>query len=84
MDNSHTEHNQQSTEDTKHDEKKPQTSLYNCKITGIPQLEYTSAIWDPHTAKDMYNINKIQNYAARWVHHDYSHYTSVSFLQKNN
>ena len=31
----YTEHNQQSTEDTKHAEKKPQTSLYNCKITGI-------------------------------------------------
>ena len=30
MDNTHTEHNQQSTEDTKHAEKKPQTSLHNC------------------------------------------------------
>ena len=28
-----------------------------------PQLEYASAICDPHTAKDMYSINKIQNYA---------------------
>ena len=49
MDNTHTEHNQQSREDTKHAEKKPQTSLHNCKITGIqkmvrPQLEYASAI----------------------------------------
>ena len=26
----HTEHNQQSTEDTKHAEKTPQTSLHNC------------------------------------------------------
>ena len=40
-----------------------------------PQLEYASAIWDPHTAKDTHNLNKIQNYAARWVYHDYSHYT---------
>ena len=47
-----------------------------------PQLEYASAIWDPHSAKDTYNLNKIQNYAARWVHHDYSHYTSVSSSQK--
>ena len=47
-----------------------------------PQLEYASAIWDPHTAKDTYNLNKIQNYAERWVHHDYTHYTSVSFLRK--
>ena len=30
----------------------------------------------------LYNIYKTQNYAARWVHHNYSHYTSVSFLQK--
>ena len=35
MENTHTEHKQQNTEDTKHVEKKPQTSLYNCKITGI-------------------------------------------------
>ena len=50
-----------------------------------PQHEYASAIWDPQAAKDTYNLNKIQNYAARWVHHDhddYSHYTSVSSLQK--
>ena len=46
-----------------------------------PQLEYASAIWDPHTAKYMYNINKVQNYAARWVYHDYSHYTSVSLIR---
>ena len=47
-----------------------------------PQLDYASAIWSPHTAKDTYNLNKIQNYAVKWVHHDYSHYTSVSSLQK--
>ena len=47
-----------------------------------PQLKYASAICDPHTAKDTYNLSKKQNYAARWVHHDYSHYTSVSFLQE--
>ena len=56
----HTEHNQQSTEDTKHVEKKHQTSLYNCKITGIQDNSQT----------------------PRCVHHDYSHYTRVSFLQK--
>ena len=48
-----------------------------------PQLENASAICDPHTAKDTYNLNKIQNYAARWVHHDYSHYTiKCLFLKK--
>ena len=44
--------------------------------TIVRPLEYASSIWDPH------NLNKIQNYAARWIHHDYSHYTSVSSLQK--
>ena len=37
-----TEHNQQSTEGTKHAEKKPQTSLHNCKITGIQNNSQTS------------------------------------------
>ena len=35
MDNTHREHNQQSTEDTKDAEKKPQTSPHNFKIAGI-------------------------------------------------
>ena len=48
-----------------------------------PQIEYASAIWNPHTAKYTYNLNKIQNYAARWVHHDYSP-TQVSLPYKNN
>ena len=48
-----------------------------------PQLEYASAIWNPHTAKYTYNLNKIQTYAARWVHHDYSP-TQVSLPYKNN
>ena len=30
----------------------------------------------------MYNIRKIQNFAASCVNHDYSHYISISFLQK--
>ena len=42
MDNTHTEHNQQSTEDTEHAEKKPQTSLHNCKITGKQNNSQTS------------------------------------------
>ena len=72
IDNTHTEHNQQ--KDTKHAEKKSQTSLHNCKITGIQNNSQTSTY--------MYNLNKIQKYAARWVQHNYSHYTSVSSLQK--
>ena len=87
MDNTHTEHSQQSTEDTKiRKEKKYRTSLHNCKITGIQNNSQTST-WIcishlGHTAKDTYSPNKIQKYAARWVHRDNSHYTSVSSLQK--
>ena len=37
-----------------------------------------------HTRQNIYvyNVNKIQNYAARLFHHDYSYYTSVFFSQK--
>ena len=35
-----------------------------------------------HTRQKICRPKTIQNYAARWVHHDYSHYTSVSSLQK--
>ena len=54
MDNTHTEHNQQSTEDIKHTEKKPQTCLHNCKMnTG-----YT------HCKRYVQPNNKIQNYRS--------------------
>ena len=80
----HTEHNQQSTEDTKHAEKKHQTSLYNCKITGIQDNSQTSTwICISHLGsthgKDTTLAN---NKTARCVHHDYSHYKRLSFLQK--
>ena len=38
-------------------------------------MHQPSGIYSLQTAKDMPNLNKIQNYAARWVHHDYSHCT---------
>ena len=40
----YTKHIQQSTEDTKHTEKKPQTNLYNCKITGIQNNSQTPTL----------------------------------------
>ena len=47
-----------------------------------PQLEYASAVWDPHTKTDIDKIDKIQKRAARWTLSDYSRYTSVTSLQQ--
>ena len=47
------------------------------------RLEYCSAIWDPHTAKDTNALESIQRRAARLTVQDYSRYTSVSALLKD-
>ena len=41
------------------------------------QLEYASAIWDPHTA---YKIEMVQRRAAQWTTSDYDRTTSVTSL----
>ena len=58
-------------------------SLYKSMV--LPILEYGCAIWDPFTAKDIDNIEKIQRRAARFILNDYSWNTSVTqLLQKLN
>ena len=42
-----------------------------------PQLEYASAVWDPHTDE---LTNKVERRAARWTIHDYTRTTSVTSL----
>ena len=45
-----------------------------------PQLEYASAIWDPHTKENAHKIEMVQRRAARWTTNDYARTTSVTSL----
>lgn len=46
-----------------------------------PKLEYASAIWDPHQAYIVSNIESVQNRAARFIYSDYSSFSSVTNLK---
>ena len=41
-------------------------------------LEYAACVWDPYQEYLIYDIEKIQRRAARWVLSDYSYYSSVT------
>ena len=43
-----------------------------------PILEYSSTVWDPHTKKDIENIEKVQKRAARFVLRRFRNTSSVS------
>ena len=43
-----------------------------------PTLEYAACVWDPHQEYLIYDIEKIQRRAARWVLSDYSYYCCVT------
>ena len=45
-----------------------------------PQLEYASAVWDPHTQQYISKIKMVQRHAARWTMNDYARTTSVTLL----
>jgi len=45
-----------------------------------PNLEYTAAAWDPYTAKDIQQLERVQRRAACFVKKDYRHTTSVTGL----
>ena len=48
-----------------------------------PQLEYSSAVWDPHTAQNIKKLEDVQRRAARFAHNNYDyHHTSVTKLVK--
>ena len=43
-----------------------------------PQLEYTAAVWDPHTKDMAKQVEKVQCRAARRVSCNYERFASVS------
>ncbi|MCG7878558.1 MAG: reverse transcriptase family protein [Candidatus Thiodiazotropha endolucinida] len=45
-----------------------------------PQLEYASAVWDPHTKEQTHKVEMVQRRAARWTMNDWHRTTSVSSL----
>ena len=47
-----------------------------------PHLEFASAAWDPYTARDINQRDKVQCRAARFVNNDYCRTTSVCGLVK--
>ena len=50
---------------------------HNAYITIIrPLLEYAACVWDPYHEYLIYDIEKIQPRAARWVLSDFSWYSS--------
>ena len=47
-----------------------------------PVLEYASSVWDPHTRKEIEQIEKVQRRAARFVTNNYKRTDSVSDMIK--
>ena len=45
-----------------------------------PQLEYASAVCDPHTGELTDKVEMVQRRAARWTVHDFARTTSVTAL----
>lgn len=45
-----------------------------------PQLEYASAVWDPHTAGAAHQLEMVQRRAARFVKRDYTRDSSVTAM----
>ncbi len=64
-----------------HTSKTTKEKLYSSLVR--PHLDYTSAAWDPYTDKNINDLEKVQNAAARFVTNTYGKDTSVSALKNN-
>ena len=47
-----------------------------------PLLEYAACVWDPYQEYLIYDLEKIQRRAARWVLSNYNYYSSVTDMLK--
>ena len=48
-----------------------------------PKVEYAPTVWDPHTARDINEVEKVQRRAARFVCHSYHNTSSVNDMLDN-
>ena len=48
-----------------------------------PQLEYTSTVWSPHTARDITKLEAVQRRSARWATRDYQRISSLTQMIKD-
>ena len=47
-----------------------------------PIAEYAATIWCPHTQSSIYNLERIQRKAARFVSNNYQRYSSVTAMMR--
>ena len=47
---------------------------------GRPRLEYASAVWDPHTKKQISQIKQVQRRAARWTVSNFDRQASATMI----